>query len=95
MIKALDQLDPSRKCFRLVGEVLVERTVEEVLPAVKGNAEQIDMVSCSSKYLPCLLCNWPVMHGLANCDWPVLIATLKCESLLIFCLRVEQSCISN
>ena len=45
VIKALDQLDPNRKCFRLVGEVLVERTVQEVLPAVKNNAEQLQMVS--------------------------------------------------
>ena len=44
VIKALEKLDPSRKCFRLVGEVLVERTVKEVLPAVKGNLEQIEMV---------------------------------------------------
>ena len=44
VIKALEQLDPSRKCFRLVGEVLVERTVQEVLPAVKSNAEQLEMV---------------------------------------------------
>jgi chaperonin cofactor prefoldin len=44
VIKALEKLDPDRKCFRLVGEVLVERTVKEVLPAVMGNKEQIDMV---------------------------------------------------
>lgn len=44
VIKSLETLDPSRKCFRLVGEVLVERTVKEVLPAVKSNAEQLDMV---------------------------------------------------
>ena len=44
VIKALEQLNPSRKCFRLVGEVLVERTVQEVLPAVKNNTEQLEMV---------------------------------------------------
>lgn len=47
VIKALEQLDPSRKCFRLVGEVLLERTVQEVLPAVKNNAEQLEMVEAS------------------------------------------------
>jgi prefoldin subunit 2 len=30
-------MDAKRKCFRLVGEVLVERTVGEVFPAVKKN----------------------------------------------------------
>ncbi len=45
VIKALTPLDSNRKCFRLIGGVLVERTVAEVLPAVKGNGEQIRMVS--------------------------------------------------
>lgn len=44
VVKALEQLDPDRKCFRLVGDVLVERTVEEVLPAVKSNKDQMDML---------------------------------------------------
>lgn len=44
VVKALEQLDPHRKCFRLVGEVLVERTVKEVLPAVKSNKDQMDML---------------------------------------------------
>jgi prefoldin subunit 2 len=34
---AIKDLDPSRKCFRLIGGVLVERTVAEVLPAVQKN----------------------------------------------------------
>lgn len=37
MIEAIDKLDHQRKCFRLVGGVLVERTVGEVLPAVTNN----------------------------------------------------------
>ncbi|KAA6429990.1 MAG: Prefoldin subunit 2 [Trebouxia sp. A1-2] len=44
VIKALTPLDSNIKCFRLIGGVLVERTVAEVLPAVKGNGEQIRMV---------------------------------------------------
>lgn len=47
VIKALTKLKPERKCYRLVGEVLVERTVKEVLPAVEGNKEQIDLASPS------------------------------------------------
>ena len=34
-------LDPGRRAFRLVGEVLVERTVGEVLPSVKTNRENV------------------------------------------------------
>ncbi|XP_030638397.1 prefoldin subunit 2-like [Chanos chanos] len=41
VIDALKEVDPSRKCYRLVGGVLVERTVEEVLPALENNKEQI------------------------------------------------------
>jgi prefoldin subunit 2 len=37
-------LDPKRKCFRLIGGVLVERTVEEVLPAVQKNRDGLSAV---------------------------------------------------
>lgn len=45
VLKVLTPLDSNRKCFRLIGGVLVERTVAEVLPAVKSNGEQIRLVS--------------------------------------------------
>ncbi|KDE03816.1 hypothetical protein MVLG_05700 [Microbotryum lychnidis-dioicae p1A1 Lamole] len=32
---------PDRKCFRLVGGILVERTVADVLPALKTQLEQL------------------------------------------------------
>lgn len=41
VIETLKDVDPSRKCFRLVGGVLVERTVKEVLPALETNKEQV------------------------------------------------------
>ncbi|XP_029943784.1 prefoldin subunit 2-like [Salarias fasciatus] len=44
VIDTLKEVDPSRKCFRLVGGVLVERTVKEVLPALENNKEQISKV---------------------------------------------------
>ncbi|KAK7060384.1 Cochaperone prefoldin complex subunit [Paramarasmius palmivorus] len=33
--------EPDRKCFRLIGGVLVERTVKDVVPALKTNREGI------------------------------------------------------
>mmetsp|Transcript_23436 Transcript_23436/g.32732 ORF Transcript_23436/g.32732 Transcript_23436/m.32732 type:complete len:114 (+) Transcript_23436:115-456(+) len=42
--ETLVPLDPSRRAFRLVGGVLVERTVQEVLPSVKTNRENLDKV---------------------------------------------------
>ncbi|KAJ3507222.1 hypothetical protein NLJ89_g6430 [Agrocybe chaxingu] len=36
--------DPDRKCFRLIGGVLVERTVKEVNPALKTNRDGIHKV---------------------------------------------------
>ncbi|XP_047445592.1 prefoldin subunit 2 [Mugil cephalus] len=41
VIETLKEVDPSRKCFRLVGGVLMERTVKEVLPALETNKEQL------------------------------------------------------
>ena len=37
VVDAMKDLDPNRKCFRLIGGVLVERNVKEVLPALKNN----------------------------------------------------------
>ena len=44
VIDAIKDLDPKRKCFRLIGGVLVERTVEEVLPAVEKNRDGLQQV---------------------------------------------------
>ena len=42
--KTLEPLDPNRRAFRLVGGVLVERTVKEVLPSVTQNRLNLDQV---------------------------------------------------
>lgn len=41
VIETLRGVDKNRKCFRLVGGVLVERTVAEVLPELENNCEQL------------------------------------------------------
>eukprot|EP00588_Corethron_pennatum_P010793 CAMPEP_0194280936 /NCGR_PEP_ID=MMETSP0169-20130528/19257_1 /TAXON_ID=218684 /ORGANISM="Corethron pennatum, Strain L29A3" /LENGTH=135 /DNA_ID=CAMNT_0039025843 /DNA_START=100 /DNA_END=507 /DNA_ORIENTATION=- len=42
--KTMRPLDESRRAFRLIGDVLVERTVGEVLPSVETNRKNIDEV---------------------------------------------------
>uniref|UniRef100_A0A0P4VVP7 Prefoldin subunit 2 n=1 Tax=Scylla olivacea TaxID=85551 RepID=A0A0P4VVP7_SCYOL len=44
VIETLQDVSPDRKCFRMVGGVLVERTVTEVLPALINNKEQLTKV---------------------------------------------------
>ncbi|KAG8181579.1 hypothetical protein JTE90_017329 [Oedothorax gibbosus] len=39
--EALKDIDPERVCYRMIGGVLVERTVKEVLPAVSHNKDQL------------------------------------------------------
>lgn len=41
VIDTMKPLDATRKCFRMIGGVLVERTVQEVLPALETNAEGV------------------------------------------------------
>ncbi|WAR04649.1 PFD2-like protein [Mya arenaria] len=49
VIETLKEVDESRKCFRLVGGVLVERTVKDVLPALVNNKEQMEKMVDSMK----------------------------------------------
>ncbi|KAJ0183574.1 hypothetical protein K1T71_001550 [Dendrolimus kikuchii] len=41
VIETLRGVDGGRKCFRMVGGVLVERTVADVLPELQSNMEQL------------------------------------------------------
>lgn len=44
VIESLTPLPADRKCFRLINGVLVERTVKEVLPALKTNSDGLKQV---------------------------------------------------
>ncbi|KAM6226096.1 LOW QUALITY PROTEIN: prefoldin subunit 2 [Porphyrio hochstetteri] len=44
VIETLREVDPTRRCYRMVGGILVERTVKEVLPALESNKEQISKI---------------------------------------------------
>lgn len=42
--ESLQPLPGDRKCFRLINGVLVERTIEDVLPALKTNSDGLKQV---------------------------------------------------
>ena len=44
VIEALHKLDSNRKCHRLVGGILVERNVAQVLPSLQSNLEAVQLV---------------------------------------------------
>ncbi|KAK9320626.1 Prefoldin beta-like protein [Lipomyces orientalis] len=44
VLETLRPLPDSRKCFRMIGGVLVERTVVEVIPALETNAKGVESV---------------------------------------------------
>ncbi|XP_076760080.1 prefoldin 2 [Xylocopa sonorina] len=44
VIDTLKNIDPKRKCYRMTGGVLCERTVEDVMPALITNKEQLTKV---------------------------------------------------
>jgi len=41
VIESLKTVDEGRKCYRMIGGVLIERTVKDVLPDLESNMEQI------------------------------------------------------
>ena len=52
VIGAIEPLDPTRRCYRMIGGVLVERTIKEVLPAVHRNKEGLEeVIACMKETL--------------------------------------------
>lgn len=44
VLETLEPLPADRKCFRMINGVLVERTVKDVIPALKVNSEGLKQV---------------------------------------------------
>ena len=44
VLRALEPMDANRRCYRLVGDVLVEKTVGEVIPIIKQNEQGLKEV---------------------------------------------------
>lgn len=44
VIETLKSVNEDRKCYRMIGGVLCERTVKDVLPALENNKEQLTKV---------------------------------------------------
>lgn len=44
VLQTLEPLEEGRKCFRLVGGVLVEQTVGTTRPTVQGNMDNLKLV---------------------------------------------------
>src|SRR5690242_16511062 len=54
VLQTLEPLDEGRKCFRLVGGVLVEQTVGTARPTVQGNMDNLKLVSYPCWLPPCM-----------------------------------------
>jgi prefoldin subunit 2 len=44
VVQALKDTPPERRCFRMVGGVLIERTVKEVQPALEDSVAQLEKI---------------------------------------------------
>lgn len=67
VLETLEPLSGERKCFRLINGVLVERTVKDVVPALKTNQDGLkkvldDLVK-QYKTKQDELDKWKVSHG--------------------------------
>lgn len=47
--QALVLVDPQRKCYRSQGEILVEQKVEDVIPVLVKNKEQLEIMVNNAK----------------------------------------------
>lgn len=45
VIETLKEVDGGRKCYRMIGGILVEGTVKEILPNLITNSEQVNTIA--------------------------------------------------
>ncbi len=78
MLKTLEPMPSDRKCYRLIGGVLVQQTVAEVRPAVESNAENLKKVRLAptNPALRCCCSRLQILHRLRTN-----FCTLSCEQL--------------
>ncbi len=50
-MKTLEGVDQDRRCFRMIGGVLVERKVGEIVPALTSNTEKVRFFSLAAIHL--------------------------------------------
>lgn len=52
VVETLKKTDPGRRCFRMVGGILIERTVKEILPGLEEHRSNIHdaLKTLSSQY---------------------------------------------
>ena len=83
VIQALEPLPKERKCFRMIGNVVVERTVGEVLPAVQKNRDQVRAVGLNpGSRRP---------HGpQCQSSFPPLSLTQMCAPYALFCVQISE-----
>merc|ERR1712137_1141595 len=70
VIETLDGVDGDRKCFRMVGGVLVERTVKDVLPALISNRDKMGkLIESLDKLLVKTLNQFSHLVSVADKSW--------------------------
>jgi len=51
VLDTIKDLESSRRCWRLVGGVLIERNIGEVTPAIKNNIEMVNNFFSNHRFL--------------------------------------------
>ncbi len=70
MLKTLEPMPSDRKCYRLIGGVLVQQTVAEVRPAVESNAENLKQARLGlSLHAATRVCACLLLTVAARCRW--------------------------
>ena len=86
MIETLKDMEPGRKCFRSVGGVLVERTVQEVLPALRTNTEKVHThfphnAAALGSHANCWLCAHSLLTGSSGRKTHLTASSESCNML--------------